>query len=967
MAASTSKQPYPGAQANKNKQPDVSKKGKGKESIPEPVATVDHSQLWEGSSRGECTTWDWTSLTDPSSGRVPPVFTKDGSYFFALVGSSVKIYSTTSGLVVSTLTAPTSSDGRVSSDMLTSAIINPHNAFQLITGSLDGRLIIWDFVNATLLQIIEVGQPIHYICAHEQFKGYVFVAASRPRKKVGANDNNAVVLRVFFKATNHTSQPPEILPIGKTRFPTGLAVSSNGAWLVATAGHKVYIAKTSALSAGFTKYVSPERLTCLAFHPVEEYFATGDEKGVIRLWYCLNDNLAVNARGVEKRTQTTSLHWHAHAVSSLAFTSNGAYLTSGGEESVLVIWQLHTGKKEFVARVGAPISTVSVSRPSNGEEEYLLGLADATYTFVSSATLKITRSYSRIKVDPAISYEWPSTSNATSVPLAVQPLTSTLVLPSSHPSSLQMYQPLSSTLVCELEVSASNRVSRRDDKPIIPSRVEKAVVSASGSWMATLDRREGDVGFRTEIYLKIWSWLKEEQNWVLNTRIDRPHGIDKVTDVSFSPMSSASTRMHLATTGEDGRIRLWRLHQTDSGSVNNVWTSSATLSFRSEIPRSISWSPDASLFAVAVGPHIAIFDPITGSLRQTLTSSESLENHSAHFIGNSGRHLLAVGAKCLVLWDLVKSHCLWQSNTMVTIDRVVPHPREDTFAVFHSSAGSEVSHTYVSIFGTTSNKPTSTRSVPFGLKSVVWSPLRRCAGYSLVGVTHNWRVVTFGDSQLHAQVEGSTARELNVENHPQRRTLFRDIFGSSAFAEGRAESIPASSSVSTQARLAKGSESDEIFGDPAYLTSPLDNLFNPLMKLFLTTRISESSTPKEHLHSEDEEDVMMEDEVAEPLVLTTRPPRITNQGEMEMFTKLFRTSSLAVISPAVSKANGMPNRMQHEETNGRSGKPVPPKPHASKQTPSSVEARQAELSTDRPQLPPPTPMLNGKKRKKSLG
>lgn len=190
--------------------------------------------------------------------------------------------------------------------------------------------------------------------------------------------------------------------MGKTRFPTGLAFSPNGAWLVATAGHKVYVARTSSLNSGFTKYVSPERLTCLAFHPFEEYFATGDEKGHVRLWYCLNENLATNARGVEKRTQTTSLHWHAHAVSSIAFLPNGAYLLSGGEEAVLVIWQLHTGRKEFVPRVGAPIGTISVSTKSGVEGEYLLGLTDATFSFVNSGTLRVSRSYSRIKIGNSV-------------------------------------------------------------------------------------------------------------------------------------------------------------------------------------------------------------------------------------------------------------------------------------------------------------------------------------------------------------------------------------------------------------------------------------------------------------------------------------------------------------------------------------------------------------------------------------
>ena len=216
---------------------------------------------------------------------------------------------------------------------------------------------------------------------------------------LSTTDNNAVVLRISLTQQNPSGKPSEMTFVGKMRFPTGLAMSSNGAWLVATAAHKVYIAKTSDLEAGFTKYVSPEHLTCLVFHPFEDYFATGDSKGVVRLWYCLNDDLAVNVRGVEKRTQTRPLHWHAHSVSCLAFSANGAYLLSGGEEAVLIIWQLHTGKKEFVPRVGAPISTVSVMKSlRTGEEEYLLGLADATYAFVGSTSLKISRSFSRLKI-----------------------------------------------------------------------------------------------------------------------------------------------------------------------------------------------------------------------------------------------------------------------------------------------------------------------------------------------------------------------------------------------------------------------------------------------------------------------------------------------------------------------------------------------------------------------------------------
>lgn len=210
------------------------------------------------------------------------------------------------------------------------------------------------------------------------------------------------MLRVSLKpnaatAGSSVQVSAEVVGVGKTRSTTGLAVSPSGAWLAATAGHKAYVCQTADIKAGFTKFVSPERLTCLAFHPTEEYFATGDATGCIRLWYCLNESAAVKTPGVEKTAQTTTLHWHAHAVSSLAFTANGAYLLSGGEEAVLVIWQLHSGKKEYVPRVGSPIVHVALLS-TGGEEEYLLSLADASFVFVRASSLKVSRSIARIKL-----------------------------------------------------------------------------------------------------------------------------------------------------------------------------------------------------------------------------------------------------------------------------------------------------------------------------------------------------------------------------------------------------------------------------------------------------------------------------------------------------------------------------------------------------------------------------------------
>lgn len=198
-------------------------------------------------------------------------------------------------------------------------------------------------------------------------------------------------------STSQTSKSSEIVRIGKTKAAVSMAVSSSGSWLVVIAGYKSYVSLTSSPESGFTKFVSPEKLTCLALHPLEDYFATGDERGQIRVWYCLSSQLVSNGGG-GKRAQTTTMHWHAHAVSALTFTPNGAYLLSGGEENVLVIWQLHTGKKEFVPRLGASILAITVRQAKENEEEYLIGLADGSYLVVGAGSLSVTRSIPRIKL-----------------------------------------------------------------------------------------------------------------------------------------------------------------------------------------------------------------------------------------------------------------------------------------------------------------------------------------------------------------------------------------------------------------------------------------------------------------------------------------------------------------------------------------------------------------------------------------
>ena len=113
-------------------------------------------------------------------------------------------------------------------------------------------------------------------------------------------------------------------------------------------------------------------------------------------------------------------------------------------------------------------------------------------------------------------------------------------------------------MLLELEISPSNRVSRRDEKALEQSRVVQAIMSPLQDWMATLDTREGDQSFRGEIYLKLWHWDHSTASWILNTRINRPHGLEKVTAIVFNPAARDQQSQMLVTTGNDGNIKSWR-------------------------------------------------------------------------------------------------------------------------------------------------------------------------------------------------------------------------------------------------------------------------------------------------------------------------------------------------------------------------------------------------------------------------
>ena len=91
------------------------------------------------------------------------------------------------------------------------------------------------------------------------------------------------------------------------------------------------------------------------------------------------------------------LHWHAHAVTSLTYAPDGVHLLSGGEEAVLVLWQLSTGHRQYLPRLGGPIVHVATSGDGT---RYACATADNAVRVVEARSMSVVATVRGLGRDP---------------------------------------------------------------------------------------------------------------------------------------------------------------------------------------------------------------------------------------------------------------------------------------------------------------------------------------------------------------------------------------------------------------------------------------------------------------------------------------------------------------------------------------------------------------------------------------
>ncbi len=287
----------------------------------------------------------------------------------------------------------------------------------------------------------------------------------------------------------------------------------------------------------------------------------------------------------------------------------GNYIISGGSETVLVIWQLDTGKTQFLPHLSSAIESLVVSPTGSS---YAVMLADNSAMILSTTEL-VPKSHvagiqtrcfrpallSQVYVQTVDTMELerfePVDPGFLRTPTAIHPLYPTRLLiavPASQPGVAPSASYANAPYLQTFDFSAGRHISRQaltrtnattvnvgpEANKIGEPDVKFMQVSHDGQWLVTIDewippRRDMDFlacsksettekqdGHR-EVFLRFWAWDAERQEWELSTRIDEPHpardghgGTSKILSLAAAPESSK-----FATLGEDGDVRIWSL------------------------------------------------------------------------------------------------------------------------------------------------------------------------------------------------------------------------------------------------------------------------------------------------------------------------------------------------------------------------------------------------------------------------
>ncbi|XP_066136544.1 WD repeat-containing protein 75 [Saccopteryx bilineata] len=585
------------------------------------------------------------------------VFSADSKYIFCVSGDFVKVYSTATEECVHVLQGHR--------NLVTGIQLNPNNHLQLYSCSFDGTIKLWDYLDGILIKTFIVGHKLHALFTHANAEDSVFVTVNKEKPdvfqlvsvKLPKSSSQEVEAKELSFVLDYINQSPKCIAFG-----------SEGEYVAAVRDFylSVYFfkrKKTSrfTLSSSRNKKHAKNNFTCVTCHPKEDCIATGHKDGKIRLWRHFDD---------DKKYTYTCLHWHHDRVMDLAFSVTGTSLLSGGRESVLVEWRDAAEKnKEFLPRLGATIEHISVSPAGN-------------LFCTSHSDNKIIVIHRNLEATAVIQGLVKDSSILTG--LMIDPRTKALVL-NGKPGHLQFYSLQSDKQLYNLDIVQQEYIN---DYGLIHSQLTRAAFGCSGNWLATVEQRQ-EKETELELQMKLWTYNKKTQGFVLNTKVNMPHE-DHITALCFCNAEKHETPT-LVTASKDGHFKVWIL--TDDSDIYKEavgWTCDFMGSYHKYQATNCCFSEDGSLLAVSFEEIVTMWDSETWELKCTFCQRAGNIRHLCFGRLTCSKYLLgATENGILCCWNLLSCALEWSTKLNITVMEPDPNS-ENVAAVSKSSVGSDL-------------------------------------------------------------------------------------------------------------------------------------------------------------------------------------------------------------------------------------------------------------------------------------
>ncbi|MCJ1273115.1 hypothetical protein MMC21_000904 [Puttea exsequens] len=594
----------------------------------------------------ESSSWRLSNAVGGHMRDSDPVFSKDEKYLLVAYVASIIVYSTSTSLAVRSL-QPRKAEN-ISAFAL--SISNPN---QLYLSTNAGTIELWDFIEGARIFTWKLSSSIFSLATAQLDAGL--------RKPTGGdiegknNDPGTAVRKIKGEVVyviDKKGDGPWMMSahrlrkgedVGKSEVTTlfkqekalsPCKVLEGGQIIVATSGEQLIIGTSTLPEPSNLRELSyvwrilecPEWVASfdVRLRPTHKSdqgsknksllrdaldVAIGGLKGSIYIYDDILKKLFRKERasrsGNPENIDSRRLHWHRNSVLAVNWSLDGNYLISGGRETVLVLWQLETGRKQELPHLGAPLESIVVS-PSGST--YAIRLADNSAMILSTSELKPIFSIAGIQVPAAredTSNILPFLPTVDTPSLAARRLRRVhypactslsnnhllLAVPPSVSGRQSTSKSKNASYLQILDVDSAQQISRQaltrtnittlamgpESNVLEEPNITHIQVSFDGQWLATVDewmppRRDVDLFsfdsnraaeeqiFRQEIHLNFWLWNEEDKVWELVSRVDDPHSSPsgnpyeqgRVLELVSDPSS-----IGFATIGQDGIVKTW--------------------------------------------------------------------------------------------------------------------------------------------------------------------------------------------------------------------------------------------------------------------------------------------------------------------------------------------------------------------------------------------------------------------------